>query len=458
MPGSFLAQRVRRMLESRIAPRISRKRLICAVFACAIAAAVFAACTLDRTHGLAPGQPTMNDLMHRRVAEWRAQEEAQKKFIESEARLTPQEIQALEARVAADPRDDEDRERLLAHYQQKGDWKSRDRHILWVLEYEPEKNLLVWPNVDPNPAPENWARAKSIVLAQIKKPAPKREAFERAAAFMAHCGDLDREEQVLLDAAKAYPDPKRWAVWLSRLYAGSLDQQSPLGDRVRAKLAGSTDAYLLAETAQYLLIRGSRQVSQALAGSYVDRALSLQPDLRVARVVKQRASLVEEQFYLNHLSADQLAHADSGLRMRLLNQQVQEANLTGNFDEPGARELLELARRNPKAASYGDAIYNANIALGRSALRRGDRRTSAKYLLAAAETPGSERMRCLEPYGVTMALPRSLIDWGEREAVAQFLERAARLSEKGPQFKQWAAEIRRGLNPDLIPYNAASML
>jgi hypothetical protein len=50
-----------------------------------------------------------------------------------------------------------------------------------------------------------------------------------------------------------------------------------------------------------------------------------------------------------------------------------------------------------------------------------------------------------------MELPRSLVDWGEREAVAQFLERCAKFNHRGKQLAEWAAQIRQGINPDLIP-------
>ena len=51
-----------------------------------------------------------------------------------------------------------------------------------------------------------------------------------------------------------------------------------------------------------------------------------------------------------------------------------------------------------------------------------------------------------------MELPRSLVDWGEREAVARFLERCARFNASKDRLTRWAAELRSGINPDLIPY------
>ena len=110
--------------------------------------------------------------------------------------------------------------------------------------------------------------------------------------------------------------------------------------------------------------------------------------------------------------------------------------------EAKARELLKLAARNPKDPQYGDVV------LGKVALRHGRKRVSARYLLAAAETPGSQQLR--SGY-IEMNLSRALVDWGERDAVAQFLERMAPKTIQSKQFQDWARQIRKGINPDLLP-------
>jgi beta-lactamase regulating signal transducer with metallopeptidase domain len=48
MPGSFLPQRIRRILEGRPAPRISRGRMVCLAAACAMVSALFATGVVDR--------------------------------------------------------------------------------------------------------------------------------------------------------------------------------------------------------------------------------------------------------------------------------------------------------------------------------------------------------------------------------------------------------------------------
>jgi hypothetical protein len=390
-------------------------------------------------------------------------------------------VQALEDKLATGPRDDESRKRLLTYYQYKPDWKARDRHILWMLEHEPEADWVAWPYVDPNPAPEYYEQGRSILLARIKMSGASPRAFERAYGFVSHGGDLQLAEEILLEGLKAYPDEyKLWDMSLGGLYADVLVGErighakpdphwahTPYANGIRGKLAISNDAYLLAQTAQALLhrrtglTRGGAAIDFDAAGlalSYVDRALSIQPDLHLALVVKVQAEIMDEWTRLARVTPEERAHASPALRMRILNREVQEANLEGKFDEAGAHELLDLAARTRTDPRYGDAVYNANIALGRVALKHGEKRKAAQYLLAAAETPGSDRLRFSEIYGVSMALPRSLVDWGERDAVAQFLERCARFCDRGEQFRKWAGEIRKGINPDLIPYGAASLL
>ena len=113
-----------------------------------------------------------------------------------------------------------------------------------------------------------------------------------------------------------------------------------------------------------------------------------------------------------------------------------------------ARELLDLAARNRNDALYGDAVFEANMILGKIALRRGDKKAAARNLLIAAGTPGSERLRRGQ---FEMNLPRALVDWGERHVVAEFFERMAPKTVRSKQFQDWAADIRKGINPDLSP-------
>lgn len=61
MPGSFLPQRIRKIVEGGQVPRISRTQMACVAVACTITCTVFAAGTLDRARQSAPEQSTKTE-------------------------------------------------------------------------------------------------------------------------------------------------------------------------------------------------------------------------------------------------------------------------------------------------------------------------------------------------------------------------------------------------------------
>lgn len=70
------------------------------------------------------------------------------------------------------------------------------------------------------------------------------------------------------------------------------------------------------------------------------------------------------------------------------------------------------------------------------------------YLLAASEAPATEYLRYQQ---LDMSLPDSLVQTGDREAVAKFLDRCAKFDDAHEPLAKWAAEIRSGLNPRMMP-------
>ena len=67
---------------------------------------------------------------------------------------------------------------------------------------------------------------------------------------------------------------------------------------------------------------------------------------------------------------------------------------------------------------------------------------------AASDAPVTEYLRYNQ---IDMSLARKLVDAGERDAVATFLDRCAKFNHGGKPLKEWAAEIRKGTNPNLAP-------
>jgi hypothetical protein len=150
------------------------------------------------------------------------------------------------------------------------------------------------------------------------------------------------------------------------------------------------------------------------------------------------------------MSPADLASISDSDRMLLTFSQMRNSWIQQKQDDATAkaRELLDFAARHQSDSLYGDAVFEANVMLGKTALHRGDKKSAVRNLLAAAATPGSDRLRRGE---FEMNLPRALVDWGERRAVAEFYERMAPKTTRAKQFQDWAAEIRKGINPDLIP-------
>jgi tetratricopeptide (TPR) repeat protein len=226
-------------------------------------------------------------------------------------------------------------------------------------------------------------------------------------------------------------------------------------------MAESTDVRVLAQTAQCLFAWGNCDLNWKdtdsdalqLARTYVDRALSIEPDSEVANAVKLSLTEFERSRraqQLAKLSPAELATLSDSDQILLTLSLLRKAWMQQKPDDAAAkaRELLDLAARHQIDAPYADAVFEANVILGKIALRRGDKKAAARYLLAAAGAPSSDRIRRGE---FEMNLPRALVDWGERRAVAEFFERMAPKTVRSKQFRDWAAEILKGVNPDLIP-------
>jgi hypothetical protein len=473
--GGALEVRIRRILDSRPMQPLSRTRSSVAAGLCLFVLAVFSAFNPERAPELATGQPSMNELMHRRAAEIQGWEKRRQALLDEVQKLTPDQAEALEEELKANPRDQDRLIKLVRYYQIKLGGQGFSRITLWYIEREPAFPW-VW-NINPEWDREGYEQGKRLWLAHLKKPGAEAAIYSNAARFL-EGGDKPLAEQVLLDGQNAYPNQK-WTGALGDHYAQALlGSVGPLAEfnviravsakeahgayarSVRKKLAASNDPQLLISTAENVMLRGLHFLYQkktpsdfdplALARSYNDRALSLQPNSLVALMTKQKLEDMAAHVRLRNTARDQMSRSD---RLSWLRSKVEHAMPGEKMDEAesNARELLALAEQNTSDPEYGNAIFFANLTLGDAALRRGDKREAARRLLAASEAPPTDRLR----YGyIDMTLARQLVDWGEREAVAQFLDRCALLNHRRKDLAEWAAQIRKGINPDLTPYRS----
>ena len=99
--------------------------------------------------------------------------------------------------------------------------------------------------------------------------------------------------------------------------------------------------------------------------------------------------------------------------------------------DPGRRFLI------------GTDTYEGHLVLGDLALRRGDVAGAKEHLLAATDIADQPLFKY---FGPRTTLARALLEAGEHETVAIYLERCARLFEK--DLAPWLAAIRQGRTPD----------
>jgi hypothetical protein len=170
-------------------------------------------------------------------------------------------------------------------------------------------------------------------------------------------------------------------------------------------------------------------------------AMRLNGTLLTVRARTQSTPLLE----LEHLAI--LGGANPITRNPLLPRMVRAAFDAGDWTqaEALAREALEASRHGVFWWT-GDAIHQANIVLGRLALRVSKVEPAKACLLAAGKTPGSSSLDSLGP---NMGLAKELLDLGETATVLEYLRLCGQFwhGDRG-KLAQWTVLVRAGLAPD----------
>jgi len=319
---------------------------------------------------------------------------------------------------------------------------------------------------------------------------------------------VDRPEAETVLLRKKAQDPTGpWSSRLGRFYASSLvghwvrisergpyeeitdaDPKSAFAQAARRKLAESTDDALLIAAADFLL-RSPRRLSSfdefdLLAKSYLERAVNLRPESMQARA-ELVALLVRERVHWQSgsISASTrsvlrktppvsqyeiVSSLPAAERFELLLELAlgayRSAQGASRWDDRNlddyirlaferskryALDLLALAPTFHNHPSYGTAVYRANMTLASLALRDGDTRAAVEYLRQAAAAPASEELmysRGIASWGVI----NDLVNAGEREVVAGFLEQMAQINVvERSRLLDAADKARRGETPVL---------
>lgn len=517
MAGASLAARIDRVLRGGAARTTSSlTRAILAVI-CAGAIVPGVACS-QNPPALAPDPELAAELKknQERVTVWEAARD-----------LTLPQVAELEAKVASNPDDLDVTRQLLTFYTQSGQklmgWNrmvaARRAHLLRIIERHPESEMTWWP-LKQSLDPEGWDKARALWLKHLAAPTVSDRMFSNAATFFA-ISEKPMAEQILLRAQTGAPNGPQprvvdnayspaWSYQLGRLYAraiiGSDDEmlgyvvrsislaesQTPFAKSARARLEQATDVSML-HGAGELLTRvangrrdgkaGDQSVDlgfdyTALGDSYLDRAIALDPNSQVLRLVhasrrhnkeyRDQQALLEQRFGKTFMSvtADEVKTLPDSDQMALL-PQIPLVTHTWAGTAPSARNSAaqleqELARVKALAEAQlavadrikadpraKPASYAAHLNLGLLALRAGDRRGAVNHLGAAAESiAGGDLNETVFP-GVEYRLTNDLLNSGERESVATFFEQVSKVP--GPsqeRFAKAASAIRAGKMPD----------
>ncbi len=136
-------------------------------------------------------------------------------------------------------------------------------------------------------------------------------------------------------------------------------------------------------------------------------------------------------------------------RFYALDAAAKESFVAGNIDEARnyAHELMALPSKYKSDWNYGNAMQDANLVLGRIAVRAENIAAAKEYLLAAGKSPGSPQM---DSFGPNMTLAKDLLAKGERDTVLEYFMRC-RMFWRMDQGKldKWTQEVMNGKTPDL---------
>ncbi len=202
-----LSSRIDRVLRGDGLRVASRGHVTLVALGCAIAITAGVACQ-QQPEALRPDP----ELAAQHVAR-QAAVDASVKRLDAAVAMTPEQVAALEARVAADPDDLETTEDLLNFYRESGQkvfgWNEmivrRRPHLLRVIERHPESALADSETIIVQAHdPEGYARAKALWLAHVGKPTVTAKLLGNAAVFF-QASDKPRAEELLLRAQAMEP-------------------------------------------------------------------------------------------------------------------------------------------------------------------------------------------------------------------------------------------------------------
>jgi hypothetical protein len=481
--AGHLDRRIERLLADSVFPRASRAKRIAAGVACILALATVIACRQQLSAAPLREDPELAKRMVER--------EQQTKQFEAARDLTQEQADALEERIAANPDDFDTRRQLVTYYRTslKVAWDRKvpglRRHALWLIEHHPEHEVVA-PALSPQYDPEGFAAAKRLWQAHLAKPNAGPYLVLRAVDFFAPY-DKPYAEQLILRGMAMDPDSAaltarmppdvgayQWPIQLSSLYGAAIRGsesvwgtyndlrthvewvKSSYAMEVRQKLETTSDARLLSRVGEHL----TRQYStkdpaekqaleevRALGLRYLERALTLDPNLIGAKVTLVRIRLAEQATDADRFATKVQFSYFEAQGTEYYKKDPAAAKQKRDETKAYAEEVLKVAAAHTQDPAYAAAIMTAHQVLATIALREGDRERAVRHLRDSLNVPASEAIQYAPPFAWSTPV-NLLLKEGERERVVEFLEAFARLTivERERLLKD-AQAIREGRMP-----------
>ncbi len=393
--------------------------------------------------------------------------------------LTQAQADALEQKIAANPEDFATRQQLVTYYQASRTvaWDKKvpglRRHALWLIEHAPEHEVQA-PALFPQYDPTGYAAAKKLWEAHLAKPDASAFLISRAVRFF-WSSDPMYAEQLILRGQKLDPDSKalaakigpgvggyQWPSQLADLYTSAFTEQVGLPAapplpmafviHVRQLLDRSTDASQLAQVGGRIVWltpwsrdRAAYEPVRALGLAYLRRALELDPANVYAKMSLVRAQLAEQTTDVDREArrADEtFVHAED--ITEYARKDAAKAKQQRDEAKGYADHVLAIAANHSNDPAYSAAVMKAHHVLAALALRDGDRELAVRHLQDSVKVPTSEQIQYAPPMSWMRPVNR-LLKLGERERVADFLEKSASLTIVGRErLLNDAKAIREG--------------
>lgn len=214
-------------------------------------------------------------------------------------RLTPQEVENLEAHLKTFPEDLTARARLIGYYFRNAVHSRRLEHVLWLIEHHPESSLLTEASLLRTPPtaisrgnaslndPADYERAQALWHQQTVRYGQDARVLGNAAQFFEFT-DPATAEDLLKRARLLEPGNAFWAERLAILYTRSIWPGGPgelatFANRARTELEISSDAALVGAAGE--ILSGTMH--------YRSPSLILNPILELAERLLKKAQTLE---------------------------------------------------------------------------------------------------------------------------------------------------------------------